>query len=340
MLFTPIKIKDITIKNRIMMSPMCQYSAGKDGLANNWHFVHYVSRAVGGVGLIMIEATAVESRGRITDRDLGIWNDQQVESLKKIVEECKKYGATMGIQLAHAGRKSEVTDETPVAPSSINWSDDYKLPHELTKEEINTIVEKFKDAAARALAAGFDVVEVHAAHGYLLHEFLSPLSNKRSDEYGGDVINRVRVLKEVIEAIKKVWPENKPLFVRVSSDDYIEGGIDIDEMIRILSHIKPLGVDVIDASSGGLLNAKIDLYPGYQVKYSEKIKSQLGFKTAAVGLITKAEMAEQILKDEKADIIALGRELLRNPYWPLYAAHDLKEDVEWPKQYERGKFRV
>ncbi|MEG6566992.1 NADPH dehydrogenase NamA [Thermoanaerobacterium saccharolyticum] len=340
MLFTPIKIKDITIKNRIMMSPMCQYSAGKDGLANNWHFVHYVSRAVGGVGLIMVEATAVESRGRITDHDLGIWNDQQVESLKKIVEECKKYGATMGIQLAHAGRKSEVADETPVAPSAINWSDDYKLPHELTKEEINTIVEKFKDAAARALAAGFDVVEVHAAHGYLLHEFLSPLSNKRSDEYGGDVTNRVRMLKEVIEAIKEVWPENKPLFVRVSSDDYIEGGIDIDEMIKILSHIKPLGVDVIDASSGGLLNAKIDLYPGYQVKYSEKIKSQLGFKTAAVGLITKAEMAEQILKDEKADIIALGRELLRNPYWPLYAAHDLKEDVKWPKQYERGKFRV
>ncbi|HHV74601.1 MAG TPA: NADPH dehydrogenase NamA [Thermoanaerobacterium sp.] len=340
MLFTPIKIKDITIKNRIMMSPMCQYSAGKDGLANSWHFVHYLSRAVGGVGLIMVEATAVESRGRITDRDLGIWNDQQVEPLKRIVDECKKYGVTMGIQLAHAGRKSEVADETPVAPSAINWSDDYKLPHELTKEEIKAIVEKFKDAAVRALNAGFDVIEIHAAHGYLLHEFLSPLSNKRNDEYGGDVTNRVRMLKEVIEAVKKVWPENKPLFVRVSSDDYIEGGIDIDEMIKILSYIKPLGVDVIDASSGGLLNAKIDLYPGYQVKYSEKIKSQLGFKTAAVGLITKAEMAEQILKDGKADLIALGRELLRNPYWPLYAAHDLKEDVEWPKQYERGKFRV
>ncbi|AEF16879.1 NADPH dehydrogenase [Thermoanaerobacterium xylanolyticum LX-11] len=340
MLFTPIKIKDITIKNRIMMSPMCQYSADKDGLANSWHFVHYVSRAVGGVGLIMVEATAVESRGRITDRDLGIWNDQQVEPLKRIVDECKKHGVTMGIQLAHAGRKSEVADETPVAPSAINWSDDYKLPHELTKEEINAIVEKFKDAAVRALNAGFDAIEIHAAHGYLLHEFLSPLSNKRNDGYGGDITNRVRMLKEVIEAVKKVWPENKPLFVRVSSDDYIEGGIDIDEMIKILSYIKPLGVDVIDASSGGLLNAKIDLYPGYQIKYSEKIKSQLGFKTAAVGLITKAEMAEQILKDGKADLIALGRELLRNPYWPLYAAHDLKEDVEWPKQYERGKFRV
>lgn len=340
MLFTPLKIKSITIKNRIMMSPMCQYSADTDGLANNWHFVHYVTRAIGGVGLIMMEATAVESRGRITDNDLGLWNDEQIEPLKKIVDECKKHGATVGIQLAHAGRKSEVTDETPVAPSAMNWSDEYKLPHELTKDEIKNIVDNFKDAAKRALKAGFDIIEIHAAHGYLIHEFLSPLSNKRNDEYGGTVDNRVRILKEVIKSVKEVWPNDKPIFVRVSADDYINGGIDIDEMAKILSHIKDQDVDLIDVSTGGLLNAKIDLYPGYQVKYSERIKKDPGFMTAAVGLITRAEMAEQLLKDGKADLIALGRELLRNPYWPLYAAHDLKEDIKWPKQYERGKFRV
>lgn len=340
MLFTPLKIKNTTIKNRIMMSPMCQYSAGQDGIANSWHFVHYVTRAVGGVGLIMFEATAVESRGRISDGDLGLWSDNQVEPLKKIVDECKKYGAVVGVQLAHAGRKCQVLSEMPVAPSTMEWSNEYKIPHEITKSEIDEIINNFKSAALRALNAGFDIIEIHAAHGYLIHEFLSPLSNKRSDEYGGTTENRVRFLKQVIKSVKEVWPGDKPLFVRVSADDYTDGGIDIEEMVKILSYLKDSGVDLIDVSSGGLLNAKIDLYPGYQVKYSERIKKDPGFMTATVGLITRAEMAEQLLKDGKADLIALGRELLRNPYWPLYAAHDLKEDIEWPQQYERGRFRV
>lgn len=340
MLFTPLKIKNTTIKNRIMMSPMCQYSAGQDGIANSWHFVHYVTRAVGGVGLIMFEATAVESRGRISDGDLGLWSDNQVEPLKKIVDECKKYGAVVGVQLAHAGRKCQVLSEMPVAPSTMEWSNEYKIPHEITKNEIDEIINNFKSAALRALNAGFDIIEIHAAHGYLIHEFLSPLSNKRSDEYGGTTENRVRFLKQVIKSVKEVWPGDKPLFVRVSADDYTDGGIDIEEMVKILSYLKDSGVDLIDVSSGGLLNAKIDLYPGYQVKYSERIKKDPGFMTATVGLITRAEMAEQLLKDGKADLIALGRELLRNPYWPLYAAHDLKEDIEWPQQYERGRFRV
>ncbi|SNX54981.1 NADPH dehydrogenase NamA [Thermoanaerobacterium sp. RBIITD] len=340
MLFTPLKIKNTTIKNRIMMSPMCQYSAGQDGIANSWHFVHYVTRAVGGVGLIMLEATAVESRGRISDGDLGLWSDNQVEPLKKIVDECKKYGAVVGVQLAHAGRKCQVLSEMPVAPSTMEWSNEYKIPHEITKSEIDEIINNFKSAALRALNAGFDIIEIHAAHGYLIHEFLSPLSNKRSDEYGGTTENRVRFLKQVIKSVKEVWPGDKPLFVRVSADDYTDGGIDIEEMVKILSYLKDSGVDLIDVSSGGLLNAKIDLYPGYQVKYSERIKKDPGFMTATVGLITRAEMAEQLLKDGKADLIALGRELLRNPYWPLYAAHDLKEDIEWPQQYERGRFRV
>lgn len=340
MLFTPLKIKNTTIKNRIMMSPMCQYSAGQDGIANSWHFVHYVTRAVGGVGLIMLEATAVESRGRISDGDLGLWSDNQIEPLKKIVDECKKYGAVVGVQLAHAGRKCQVLSEMPVAPSTMEWSNEYKIPQEITKIEIDEIINNFKSAALRALKTGFDIIEIHAAHGYLIHEFLSPLSNKRSDEYGGTTENRVRFLKQVIKSVKEVWPGDKPLFVRVSADDYTDGGIDIEEMVKILSYLKDSGVDLIDVSSGGLLNAKIDLYPGYQVKYSERIKKDPWFMTATVGLITRAEMAEQLLKDSKADLIALGRELLRNPYWPLYAAHDLKEDIEWPQQYERGRFRV
>lgn len=339
MLFEPIKLRNITIKNRIMMSPMCQYSAQEDGMANDWHFVHYVTRAVGGTGLIMLEATGVEARGRITDRDLGIWKDEQIQPLKRIVDECKKYGATIGIQLAHAGRKSEVTDDTPVAPTSMEWNKDYKTPKELSKEEIKDIVNKFKEAALRAEKAGFDIIEIHGAHGYLIHEFLSPLSNKRTDEYGGTTENRTRFLKEVIQAVKEVWPKDKPIFLRVSADDYIEGGINIDEMVRILSLIKDEGIDVIDVSSGGLLNAKIELYPGYQIKYSERIKRELGFKTASVGLITQPELAEDILRSERADIVILGRELLRNPYWALQAARHLRYDIQWPKQYERSKLK-
>ncbi|TDT62354.1 NADPH2 dehydrogenase [Fonticella tunisiensis] len=339
MLFEPIKLRNIIIKNRIMMSPMCQYSAQGDGMANDWHFVHYVTRAVGGTGLIILEATDVEARGRITDYDLGIWKDEQIQPLKRIVDECKKYGATIGIQLSHAGRKSEVTDDTPVAPTSMEWNKDYKTPKELSKKEIKDIINKFREAAVRAEKAGFDIIEIHGAHGYLIHEFLSPLSNKRTDEYGGTTENRTRFLREVIQAVKEVWPKDKPIFLRVSADDYIEGGINIDEMVRILSLIKDEGIDVIDVSSGGLLNAKIELYPGYQVKYSERIKKELGFKTASVGLITQPELAEDVLRSGRADIVILGRELLRNPYWPLQAARHLRYDIQWPKQYERAKLK-
>lgn len=340
MLFEPLKIKNVTIKNRIMMSPMCQYSADKDGIANSWHYVHYVSRAIGGVGLIMQEATAVESRGRISDGDLGLWDDKQIEPLRNIVKECKKYGSIVGVQLAHAGRKSEVLSEPSVAPTKMEFNPEYRIPQELTVNDIKNIVTHFKDSANRALEAGYDIIEIHAAHGYLIHEFLSPLSNKRTDEYGGSLENRVRILNEIIDAVKKVWPNDKPIFVRVSADDYINGGINIDEMVSILKLIKDKGIDLIDVSSGGLLNAKIDLYPGYQLKYSERIKKDLDYMTATVGLITKSDMAEEILKDGKADLIALGRELLRNPYWPLYAAHNLKQNIDWPKQYLRARFRV
>jgi NADPH2 dehydrogenase len=331
-LHTPLKIKDITIKNRIMMSPMCMYTASTEGIPNDWHIVHYATRAIGGVGLIMQEATAVESRGRITDRDLGIWNDEQAKELKKIVDICKANGAAVGIQLAHAGRKCDILYEDVVGPSPIKAGDNYKLPRELSIEEIKSIVKAFGEAARRAHLAGYDVVEIHAAHGYLIHEFLSPLSNKRKDEYGGSIENRARFLIEVIEEVRKNWPQTKPIFVRVSADDYIEGGINIDMMVDYINMIKDK-VDLIDVSSGGLLSADINLYPGYQVKYAETIKKRCNIKTSAVGLITTQELAEEILSNKRADLVALGRELLRNPYWVL---HTYTSREDWPKQYERA----
>ncbi len=336
LLYTPIKIKDVLMKNRVMMSPMCMYSASADGMPNDWHLVHYATRAVGGVGLIMQEATAVESRGRITDRDLGIWDDAHIDGLKKIVSLCKSYGAAMGIQLAHAGRKCEVITEDVVAPSPIKAGENYKMPRELSVDDIRCIVTSFGMAARRADEAGYDIVEIHAAHGYLIHEFLSPLSNKRTDQYGGSLENRVRFLNEIIDEVRKYWPDNKPLFVRVSADDYIPGGINIDMMVDIVNHIKDR-VDAIDVSSGGLLSAHIDVYPGYQIKYAQEIKSRCKIKTVAVGLITTPEMAEEIVSNKRADMVALGRELLRNPYWVLQSAGRLHTDVAWPVQYERAK---
>lgn len=322
-----------------MMSPMCQYSAGEEGIATPWHLVHYATRAVGGVGLIMLEATAVESRGRISDRDLGLWDDSQIAGLRNIVNECKKYGSTMSIQLGHAGRKCAALKEQPVAPTSMEWSNEYKTPSTLTKDEILKIQDAFKDAARRSLDAGFEIIEIHAAHGYLIHQFLSPLSNKRIDEYGGSTENRVRFLREVIMKVQQVWPANRPLFIRVSADDYLEGGINLEEMLKILSMLKDLNIDLIDTSTGGLLPAKINLYPGYQVKYAEQIKRELGFMTSAVGLITTPEYANEIIVNQAADLVALGRELLRNPYWCLSAANTLGQDITWPVQYERSKFR-
>ena len=337
MLFSPIKFRSVEVKNRIMMAPMCQYSATNDGLANSWHLVHYLTRAVGGTGLIIFEATAVERKGRITDKDLGLWDDAQIEPLKKIVDECKCFGTTLGVQLSHSGRKCEIEEEQPVAPSRIHWSNEYKEPKELSQQEIKIIILNFRESAKRALRAGFDVIEIHAAHGYLIHEFLSPLSNKRTDEYGGPTENRVRFLKEVIKAVREEWPIDRPLFLRVSADDFVEVGIDLDEMIRMLRYIDSADIDLIHVSSGGLLPANIELYQGYQVRYSEKIKKELGFPTATVGLITDPKFAQQILVECKADLIAIGRELLRNPYWALMASSVTKEPCRWPFQYEVSK---
>jgi NADPH2 dehydrogenase len=336
-LFTPFKLKGLEIRNRIMMSPMCMYSAGDDGKPTDWHFVHYGTRAVGSVGLIMQEATAVERRGRITGNDLGLWDDSQIEPLKKIVDFVHSVGGKIGVQLAHAGRKCEVKNEKIVAPSSIKWSDEYPVPSELTKNEIKDIIRAFGTAAARAVKVGYDTVEVHAAHGYLIHEFLSPLSNKRSDEYRGKIENRVRFLREVLLEVKKNIPDDMPIFMRVSATDFVDGGLDIKETIEIVKLVKDF-VDVVDCSSGGLLSPRIDLYPGYQIIYAEAVKRQTGVPTVAVGLITSPEMAEEIIGNERADMVALGRVLLRQPYWPVYAAHELKDEDIIARQYFRGRY--
>lgn len=337
-LFTPLQIKGLSLKNRIGMSPMCMYCGGEDGLATDWHFVHYSTRAVGGVGLILQEATAVEKRGRITANDLGLWDDNQIAPLKHIVDFVHSVGCKIGVQLGHAGRKCEVEGEHIVAPSVMHWSDSYPVPEELTMADIQKIVQAFAEAGKRAVKAGFDTLEIHAAHGYLIHEFLSPLSNKRTDEYGGGIENRVRFLREVLEAVRSNVPEDMPIFMRVSATDYVEGGLDIDETIAIVNMVKDL-VDVVDCSSGGLLSPRIDLYPGYQIGFAEAVKRETGVATAAVGLITSPEMAEEIIGNQRADLVLLGRVLLRQPYWPLYGAHELKADVVFPKQYERGEYR-
>lgn len=336
-LFSDITIKEIRLKNRIVMPPMCQYSAGNDGAATDWHLIHYVTRAVGGVGLIIVEATAVEPRGRISDNDLGLWSDEHIPALKRIVENVHRYGAKIGIQLAHAGRKSESISGTPVAPSPTPFSPDFRTPSELSSSEIRDIQKAFADAAKRALAAGFDMVEVHAAHGYLINEFLSPISNKRHDEYGGSVENRVRFLRDTIEEVHKVWPAQKPVFVRVSAVDHLSGGLGLEEMIRMIGLLKDSGIDVWHISSGGIAPAAIDSYPGYQVGYSREIRNRLGVKTVSVGSITTPEMAEGVVAAGDSDMVALGRELLRNPYWPLLAAKELGVELEWPMQYERAK---
>ncbi|MDI6833965.1 MAG: NADPH dehydrogenase NamA [Bacteroidales bacterium] len=336
-LFNPFKLKNLQLKNRIAMSPMCMYSATDDGRITDWHQIHYASRAIGGVGLIIQEATAVEKRGRITANDLGIWDDSFVSDLSKFVENIHSLDCKIAIQLAHAGRKCEVTNERIIAPSAIQWSEKYPIPTEMTKNDINEVIIAFTQAAKRASLAGYDAIELHAAHGYLIHEFLSPLSNHRIDEYGGNTINRTRFLKEILTEIKNVIPSNMPIFIRVSASDYIEGGLNIDETLAIIDIIKDL-IDIVDCSSGGLLSPRIDLYPGYQIGFAETIKKFFNISTAAVGLITTPEMAEEIIGNQRADLVLLGRVLLRQPYWPMYAAHILKADFTYPTQYIRGKY--
>jgi len=350
-LLSPFKIKDITLRNRIVVSPMCQYSA-TDGCATDWHLVHLGSRAVGGAALIIQEATAVSPEGRISPGDLGLYDDKHVEKLKSITTFIKQQGAVSGIQLAHAGRKASCSipleggkQLTPkeggwqtVAPSDIPFNSEENVPVSLDKAGINKVVNDFKEAAARSLKAGYQLIEIHSAHGYLLHEFLSPLSNHRTDEYGGSFENRIRLLTEVVTEVKTVWPENLPLLVRISATDWVEGGWNIEESVRLATVLKLLGVDLIDCSSGGLVPyAKIPFAPGYQVVFAERIRRESGIATSAVGLITTAEQAEAILEVEKADLILIARASLRDPYFALNAAHSLGDDIVWPVQYQRAK---
>ncbi|MGF9974777.1 NADPH dehydrogenase NamA [Bacillus velezensis] len=333
-LFTPWTVKDVTIKNRIVMAPMCMYSSHeKDGKLQPFHMAHYISRAIGQVGLIIVEATAVNPQGRISDQDLGIWSDDHIEGFAKLTEQVKAQGSKIGIQLAHAGRKAELEGDI-YAPSAIPFDEQSKTPAEMTTEQIKETIQEFKQAAARAKEAGFDIIELHAAHGYLMHEFLSPLSNHRTDEYGGSHENRYRFLGETIEAVKEVW--DGPLFVRISASDYTDKGLDIADHIGFAKWMKEQGVDLIDCSSGALVQADINVFPGYQVSFAEKIREQAEIATGAVGLITTGTMAEEILQNNRADLIFVARELLRDPHFARSAAKQLNTEIPSPIQYDRA----
>jgi 2,4-dienoyl-CoA reductase-like NADH-dependent reductase (Old Yellow Enzyme family) len=349
-LFSPLRIREIELKNRIVVSPMCEYSA-KDGHPQAWHLVHLGSRAIGGAGLVFTEASAVEKRGRISSADTGIYEDAHIESWRPIVEFIRSHGAVPGMQLAHAGRKASTMPPwtggkpvsvqdggwEPVGPSALAFDAGYTVPHALSVSEIGEIVEAFKKSAERALAAGFEVIEIHAAHGYLLHQFLSPLSNTRMDEYGGKLENRIRLTTQVVRAVREVWPQRLPLFVRVSATDWKEGGWDLVQTIALARELKPLGVDLIDTSSGGtVLGVKIPLGPGYQTAFAEAIRKEASIATGAVGMITDPSQAETILATEQADLVFLARELLRDPYWPRRAAKALDVKIKAPVQYERA----
>ncbi|MBK7631737.1 MAG: NADH:flavin oxidoreductase/NADH oxidase [Ignavibacteriales bacterium] len=351
-LFSPLKIRAIELKNRITVSPMCQYSS-KNGFPTDWHLVHLGSYAVGGAGLILTEATAVSPEGRISSDDAGIWNNEQANAYKKITAFIKSQNSIPGIQLAHAGRKASTyspwkgTGEVKIenggwltlAPSPIPFADNFPLPKEMNENDIKLVINQFADAAKRSVDAGFEVIELHFAHGYLVHEFLSPLSNKRTDQYGGNLQNRCRFTIELAKSVRKIIPDGTPLFVRISSTDWVEGGWDIDQSIQLAKWLKDIGVDLIDCSSGGnISNAKIPIGPGYQIPFAEKIKNQANIITGGVGLITTAEQAEQIINSAQADIVLLAREMLRDPYWALHAAKKLNVDLEdYPKQYLRSK---
>lgn len=329
-MFASYQLKSVTIPNRIVMPAMCQYSATDDGYTTSWHLLHYGARAVGGVGLIILEATAVEKRGRLSNNDLGIYDDGHIAGLQELVELGRAHGSVMGIQIAHGGRKS--WGDELVAPSAISFPEQ-AVPHALSVAEIKDVVENWKQGARRASEAGFDLLQVHGAHGYLIHEFLSPLSNKRTDEYGGSLQNRMRFLLEVVEAVQKEWPRDKPLSVRLSAVDYLEGGLTIEDTIEIAKALKAKDVDLLDISSGGLLSARIELGPGYQVPFAEQVKKEAEIPTIAVGLLSQRELVQEILFNKRADFVALGRELLRNPYWVLDARQE--KDI-WPWQYQRA----
>lgn len=333
LLFSPVELGGLVLKNRIVMSPMCMYSCyQEDGRVTPWHQVHYVSRALGQAGLIMVEATAVTPEGRISKQDLGLWEDSQTAGFRELVKLIHAQGSHAAIQLGHAGRKTRAVDQG-VAPSAIAFPG-MPEPRSLTVQEIDRIVEAFVASAGRAAEAGFDIIELHAAHGYLLNEFLSPLANTRNDEYGGSRERRFLALRRVITEVREVW--KGPLFVRISADEYHEHGNTMDDMLYFVREMAALGVHLIDCSSGGVVQASIQPGPGYQVKYAAEIREKTGMATGAVGLITGGSQAEAILKQGQADLIFIGRELLRDPYWPRTAAKELGAELKPPVQYERG----
>src|SRR5437762_8023770 len=350
-LFDPLAIRDLTFANRVFVSPMCQYSS-RDGYANDWHFVHLGSRAVGGAGLVLTEATAVLPEGRISPQDLGIWADGHIEMPSRIVRFINEQGSIAGMQLAHAGRKAstrrpwEASGTVPeseggwkkvVAPSALTFTDGYPMPQALTPDGIQEIIAAFAAAARRACQAGFRVLEIHGAHGYLIHEFLSPLSNKREDDYGGSFENRTRLCREIIAAVRSAWAKELPLLLRISVTDWIDGGWDIEQSIKLAGQLKQVGVDLIDCSSGGnVAHAKVPVGPGYQTAFAQKIRREAGVMTGAVGMITSPVQAEHIIRTGQADAVIMAREFVRDPYWPLRAARELEQPIAWPVQYLRA----
>jgi 2,4-dienoyl-CoA reductase-like NADH-dependent reductase (Old Yellow Enzyme family) len=350
-LFDPLAIRDVRFANRVFVSPMCEYSS-TDGFANDWHFVHLGSRAVGAAGLVLTEATAVLPEARISPRDLGIWSDEHIEPLARIVRFIHQQGSAAGMQLAHAGRKASTYPpgeghgtmpenaggwQKVVAPSAVPFADHYPMPQALTRDGIEEIVAAFAAAARRAGAAGFRVIEIHAAHGYLIHEFLSPLSNHRQDAYGGAFENRTRLLCEIVAAVRSSWPEGAPLFVRISATDWVDGGWDLEQSVELARILQKAGADLIDCSSGGNVpQAKIPVGPGYQTPFAERIRREAGIMTGAVGMITSPVQAEHVVGTGQADAVIIARELLRNPYWPLQAARELGQSIAWPAQYLRA----
>jgi len=350
-LFDELKIRDVRLSSRIAVSPMCQYSC-EDGFATEWHLVHLGSRAVGGAALVIAEATAVLPEARISPQDLGIWSEAHIEPLARIAKFIHSQGSVPGIQLAHAGRKAstsrpwdgggKLTEQEGgwsdvVAPSAIPFAPNYPMPTAATIERIAAIADAFGKAAQRALDAGFRLLEIHSAHGYFLHEFLSPLSNHRPDLYGGSFENRTRIVREVVSKVRRFWPERLPLFIRISSTDWVEGGWDIEQAVELARSLRPLGVDLVDCSSGGnVADAKIPIGPGYQVQFAERIRRDAGILTGAVGMITEPHQADEIIRKGQADIVLLAREMLRDPYWPLHAAAELGKPISWPAQYLRA----
>jgi 2,4-dienoyl-CoA reductase-like NADH-dependent reductase (Old Yellow Enzyme family) len=349
-LFSPFKLRSVEFANRIGVSPMCQYSS-EDGFANDWHLVHIGSRAQGGAGLVILEAAAVVPEGRISVGDLGIWKDEHIAGLEKVVRFVHAQGVRAGIQLAHAGRKGSMTvpfpierlalpEEggwQPVAPSAVAFASGYASPHALDQAGIASVLQAFRQAARRAYQAGFDFVEIHAAHGYLLHQFLSPLSNHRTDSYGGSFENRTRLTLEVVDAVRAEWPAHLPLFIRISATDWAEGGWTAEESVELARLLGPRGVDLIDVSTGGLVaDAKIPIEPGFQTPFATRIRKEAGIATSAVGLITDPEQANAIVANGEADLVLLARKLLYDPYWPVHAAEALKEPASWPAPYLRG----